>query len=41
MTVFELDGQEFVALNGGSRFKFTAALSSMLGLTLEFLNKDA
>jgi len=28
MTVsFELDGQEFVALNGGPRFKFTEAVS--------------
>src|SRR5436189_3472005 len=28
MTVsFELDGQEFVALNGGPQFKFTAAVS--------------
>jgi predicted 3-demethylubiquinone-9 3-methyltransferase (glyoxalase superfamily) len=28
MTVaFELDGQEFVALNGGPRFKFTEAIS--------------
>ena len=28
MTVaFELDGQEFVALNGGSRFKFTDGIS--------------
>ena|SRR5437762_9534249 len=28
MTVaFELDGEEFVALNGGSRFKFTEAVS--------------
>jgi predicted 3-demethylubiquinone-9 3-methyltransferase (glyoxalase superfamily) len=28
MTVsFDLDGQEFVALNGGSRFKFTEAIS--------------
>src|SRR6266571_3590528 len=28
MTVaFELDGQEFVALNGGSHFKFTDAIS--------------
>ena len=25
--VFELDGQEFVALNGGPRFKFTEAVS--------------
>ena len=24
---FELDGQEFVALNGGPRFKFTEAIS--------------
>ena len=26
-TSFELDGQEFVALNGGPRFKFTEAIS--------------
>ena len=26
-TSFELDGQEFVALNGGPRFKFTEAVS--------------
>ena len=26
-TEFELDGQEFVALNGGPRFKFTEAIS--------------
>jgi predicted 3-demethylubiquinone-9 3-methyltransferase (glyoxalase superfamily) len=25
--VFELDGQEFVALNGGPRFRFTEAVS--------------
>ena len=25
--VFELDGQQFVALNGGPRFKFTEAVS--------------
>jgi predicted 3-demethylubiquinone-9 3-methyltransferase (glyoxalase superfamily) len=31
MTVdFELDGQEFVALNGGSRFKFTEAVSFVI-----------
>jgi predicted 3-demethylubiquinone-9 3-methyltransferase (glyoxalase superfamily) len=26
---FELDGQEFMALNGGSYFKFTEAISLM------------
>ncbi len=25
--IFELDGQEFIALNGGSRFKFSPAIS--------------
>ena len=25
--VFELDGQEFIALNGGPHFKFTEAIS--------------
>ncbi len=31
MTVsFELDGQEFVALNGGPRFKFTEAVSFVI-----------
>src|SRR6184192_234580 len=31
MTVsFELDGQEFVALNGGPQFKFTAAVSFVI-----------
>ncbi len=25
--VFQLDGQEFIALNGGSLFKFTEAVS--------------
>src|SRR5204862_517352 len=31
MTVnFELDGQEFVALNGGPEFKFTEAISLMV-----------
>jgi len=25
--VFELDGQEFIALNGGPQFKFTEAIS--------------
>src|ERR1700730_15278724 len=31
MTVdFELDGQEFVALNGGPRFKFTEAISFVI-----------
>jgi len=28
--VFELDGQEFVALNGGPRFKFTEAVSFVI-----------
>ncbi len=28
--VFELDGEEFVALNGGSRFKFTEAISFVI-----------
>lgn len=28
--VFELDGQEFVALNGGSRFKFNEAISFVI-----------
>ena len=27
IVVFELDGQEFIALNGGPRFKFTEAIS--------------
>ena len=27
MVVFELDGREFMALNGGPRFKFTEAIS--------------
>ena len=27
---FELDGQEFVALNGGPRFKFTEAISFLV-----------
>jgi predicted 3-demethylubiquinone-9 3-methyltransferase (glyoxalase superfamily) len=27
MTVFEVDGQEFTALNGGPEFKFTEAIS--------------
>src|SRR5438874_13415445 len=31
MTVsFELDGQQFVALNGGPQFKFTAAVSFVI-----------
>ena len=31
MTVdFELDGQEFVALNGGPQFKFTEAISFVI-----------
>ena len=31
MTVtFELDGQEFMALNGGPQFKFTEAISFMV-----------
>jgi predicted 3-demethylubiquinone-9 3-methyltransferase (glyoxalase superfamily) len=31
MTVsFEVDGQEFVALNGGPRFKFTEAVSFVI-----------
>src|SRR6266404_9120494 len=30
MVTFELDGQEFMALNGGSNFKFTQAISFMV-----------
>ena len=34
MTIsFELDGQEFVALNGGPHFKFTAAVSFVIHCT--------
>jgi predicted 3-demethylubiquinone-9 3-methyltransferase (glyoxalase superfamily) len=29
--VFELDGQEFIALNGGPQFKFTEAISFSVG----------
>jgi predicted 3-demethylubiquinone-9 3-methyltransferase (glyoxalase superfamily) len=29
---FELDGQEFVALNGGPHFKFTDGISLMEGM---------
>ncbi len=36
MTVeFELDGQEFVALNGGPQFKFTEALSFVVNCTTQ------
>ena len=32
---FELDGQEFVALNGGPMFKFTEAISLMVNCTTQ------
>jgi predicted 3-demethylubiquinone-9 3-methyltransferase (glyoxalase superfamily) len=36
MTVsFELDGQEFVALNGGPRFKFTEAVSFVINCEMQ------
>jgi predicted 3-demethylubiquinone-9 3-methyltransferase (glyoxalase superfamily) len=36
MTVeFQLDGQEFVALNGGPQFKFTEAISFVVNCTTQ------
>src|SRR5690349_21075424 len=33
--VFELDGQEFIALNGGPHFKFTEAVSFAVACTTQ------
>jgi len=35
VATFHLDGQEFVALNGGSRFKFTEAISFVINCKTE------